>query len=79
MKPAPGAYNMALTDVEIRNAKPRPSLFELSDGGGLQLWVYPEGAKRWRMAHRFAGAQKVLLSRQERLRVTPVSKAAPGI
>lgn len=51
---------MALTDLEIRNAKQRPSLFKLSDGGGLQLWVYPDGAKRWRMAYRFAGAQKTL-------------------
>lgn len=51
---------MPLTDVEVRAAKPRASLFKLSDGGGLQLWVYPDGAKRWRMAYRHAGRQKTL-------------------
>ncbi|PWB88530.1 tyrosine-type recombinase/integrase [Methylosinus sporium] len=51
---------MPLTDLELRAAKPRDSLFKLSDGGGLQLWVYPDGARRWRMAYRFAGAQKAL-------------------
>jgi Arm DNA-binding domain len=28
--------------------------------GGLQLWITPDGAKRWRMAYRFGGAQKTL-------------------
>jgi len=32
----------------------------LSDGGGLQLWVSPDGAKRWRLAYRFNEAQKTL-------------------
>ena len=51
---------MPLTELEIRAAKPRDTLFKLADGGGLQLWVYPDGAKRWRMAYRFGGAQKTL-------------------
>jgi integrase len=33
---------------------------KLSDGGGLQLWITPDGAKRWRLAYRFGGAQKAL-------------------
>ena len=37
-----------------------PKIFKLSDGGGLQLWVTPDGAKRWRLAYRFGGAQKIL-------------------
>ncbi len=51
---------MSLTDIEIRKAKPGPRLVKLSDGGGLQLWLMPDGAKRWRLAYRFAGSQKVL-------------------
>ena len=51
---------MSLTELEIRAAKPGASIVKLSDGAGLQLWVSPDGAKRWRMAYRFAGRQKVL-------------------
>lgn len=51
---------MALTDREIRNVKLGPSLAKLSDGGGLQLWVMPDGAKRWRLAYRYNGMQKTL-------------------
>ena len=51
---------MALSDLQVRNAKPSGSIVKLSDGGGLQLWVTPDGAKRWRLAYRFAGVQKAL-------------------
>jgi len=51
---------MPLTDMEIRTAKPGPRLAKLSDGSGLQLWIMPDGAKRWRLAYRLAGVQKVL-------------------
>ena len=44
--------NMALTDMEIRAAKPSARIVKLSDGGGLQLWLMPDGAKRWRLAYR---------------------------
>ena len=49
-----------LTDMQIRKAKAGPKLGKLSDGHGLQLWVYPDGAKRWRLAYVFAGKQKTL-------------------
>ena len=51
---------MPLSDVAIRAAKPAARLTKLSDGGGLQLWVTPDGAKRWRLAYRFDGTQKAL-------------------
>lgn len=47
-----------LTDLEVRKKKPGEKLIKLSDGLGLQLWVYPDGAKRWRLAYTFAGKQK---------------------
>src|SRR4030088_3493536 len=56
-----GEYtNMALTDREIRKIEPGTALAKLSDGGGLQLWVTPDGAKRWRLAYRHNGKQKTL-------------------
>ena len=51
---------MPLTDMEIRTAKPGARLIKLSDGGGLQLWIMPDGAKRWRFAYRLGRAQKLL-------------------
>lgn len=51
---------MALTDSAIRNAKPRETLFKISDSGGLQLLVKPSGAKLWRLAYRLLGKQKSL-------------------
>ena len=50
---------MALTDAQcrIRSAGKRQ---KLSDGGGLQLWVQPNGSRLWRFAYRYAGKQKVL-------------------
>lgn len=51
---------MALTDIQIRNAKAGAGIVKLSDGGGLQVWIYGDGAKRWRMAYRYNGRQKTL-------------------
>jgi hypothetical protein len=51
---------MALTDIAIRNAKPRRKVVKLSDGGGLYLLIQPHGTKRWRLAYRFSGKQKLL-------------------
>ena len=51
---------MALTDVAVKQAKASEKLDKLSDGGGLQLWIFPDGAKRWRLAYRFGGKQKAL-------------------
>jgi integrase len=51
---------MPWSDIALRNAKPGPKLQKLSDGGGLQLWIFPDGAKRWRLAYRFGGKQKLL-------------------
>lgn len=51
---------MPLSDVQIRSTKAGPKLVKLSDGGGLQLWIMPNGSKLWRLAYRFAEKQKVL-------------------
>ena len=51
---------MALSDLFCRQARPTPKVQKFSDGGGLQLWVQPTGARWWRLAYRFGGKQKVL-------------------
>lgn len=51
---------MALSELQIRHAKPQAKSYKMSDGGGLQLWISPDGANRWRLAYRFGGKQKAL-------------------
>jgi integrase len=51
---------MALTDMTIRNAKPRTKPFKLGDSGGLFLQVTPSGGKLWRFKYRCAGKEKLL-------------------
>lgn len=51
---------MPLTELECRAAKAAEKVRKLSDGSGLQLWVLPSGAKRWRLAYRFEGQQKTM-------------------
>lgn len=51
---------MSLTDVSVRNAKPREKAYKLSDGDGMFLFVPARGKKCWRMKYRFAGKEKLL-------------------
>jgi hypothetical protein len=51
---------MALTNIEIQNAKGRTKPYKLADGGWLYLVVNPSNSKLWRMAYRFGGKEKVL-------------------
>jgi integrase len=41
-----------LTDIQVRNAKPKDKPYTLADGGGMYLEVAPSGSKIWRMAYR---------------------------
>lgn len=51
---------MALTAIQVKNAKAIDKPLKLSDGGGLFLFVQPNGSKYWRLAYRFQGKQKTL-------------------
>lgn len=51
---------MPLTDIAIRNAKPREKAYKVADGKGLFIWIQPNGSKWWRYAYRFDGKQKTL-------------------
>lgn len=41
-----------LTVSKINQTKPGEKLIKLSDGGGLALWIYPTGARVWRMSYK---------------------------
>lgn len=41
-----------LTDMQVRNAKPKEKPYKLFDGGGLHLEVTPTGSRIWRMKFR---------------------------
>jgi len=51
---------MALTDIQIRNAKPLDKQYKLADSGGLFMLVHPNGSKYWRFKYRFLGKEKTL-------------------
>ena len=49
---------MALTDIVIRNAKPKDKPYKLGDALGLFLLVQPTGGKLWRLKYRVDGKEK---------------------
>lgn len=49
-----------LSDLEIRNAKPKDTDYKLYDGGGLHLVVTRTGGKLWRLKYSFNGKEKTL-------------------
>ena len=49
-----------LTDVLVRNAKPKLKEYGLYDGYGLILIIKPSGAKLWRSIYRFQGKENSL-------------------
>lgn len=51
---------MALTDVAIRNAKPRSKPYKMGDALGLFVLIQPSGGKLWRFKYRFDGREKKL-------------------
>jgi hypothetical protein len=52
---------MKLSDTFIRNISGNGKVQKHSDGGGLFLYVTPQGKKSWRMGYRFLGKQKLLV------------------
>lgn len=51
---------MALTDIAIRNAKPRAKPYKMGDERGLFLLVQPSGGKLWKVKYRVDGREKKL-------------------
>ncbi len=51
---------MALTNISLRNAKPKDKAYKLYDEAGLFIQVTPAGGKWWRFKYRFEGKEKLL-------------------
>jgi len=51
---------MALTDTEIRKARPEQKAYRLPDSRGLFLFVTPTGGRLWRYKYRHDGKQKLM-------------------
>lgn len=49
-----------LTNIAVKNAKPRSKPYKMSDGQGLYLLVKPNGGRYWRIDYRFADKRKTL-------------------
>lgn len=51
---------MSLTEIAVKNAKPRAKQYKLTDGLGLFLLITPKGGRYWRLKYRFGGKEKLL-------------------
>jgi len=47
-----------LTDTRLRGLKPREQRYEVRDGGGLALWVYPTGRRSWVYTYEIQGKKR---------------------
>lgn len=47
-----------LANTEVKQAKSKPKVYILSDGGGLQLRVNPSGSKKWLFAYQQPHSKK---------------------
>jgi len=51
---------VSLTDVAIKNAKPRAKPYKMGDSRGLFILIQPSGGKLWRLKYRIDGREKKL-------------------
>jgi len=49
-----------LTELSIKQAKPKEKQYKLTDGEGMYLRIYPNGSKYWQLQYWFDGKQKIL-------------------
>ncbi|SBW15259.1 hypothetical protein BR10RB9215_C12108 [Brucella sp. 10RB9215] len=51
---------MALSDLKIKNAKPKDKEYKLFDGDGLYALVRPNASKLWRLKYSYLGKERLL-------------------
>ncbi|MES2983729.1 MAG: tyrosine-type recombinase/integrase [Pseudomonadota bacterium] len=51
---------MALTELAVKNLKPKDKLYRIADGEGLTLEVSPSGSKLWRLRYRHKGKGQMI-------------------
>ena len=73
-----------LSELQVKNAKPKDRDYKLADGGGLYLLVTPTGGKLWRCDYRYDDKRRTLAfgpypsltlaeARQRRVGVAPLA------
>ena len=55
-----GQEKMKLTDVRVRNAKPRERDYKITDGHGLHVLVRVNGSRLWRYRYEFEGKEQLM-------------------
>ena len=51
---------MALTNIQVKQAKPEGKPYKLADGKGMYLYVTVKGHRYWRFDYRYGGKRKTL-------------------
>ncbi len=51
---------MKLTELAIKNLKPKAKSYRVTDGGGLSLEISPAGGKLWRWRYYYQGKEQIL-------------------
>lgn len=49
-----------LSDLQVKNSKPKNTAYKLTDGDGLYILVTPSGGKLWRLDYSYDGKRKTL-------------------
>lgn len=49
-----------LTELQVKNAKPRADKYTMAAGQGLTLLLMPDGSKYWRLRYRFGGKARMI-------------------
>ena len=66
---------MALTELAIKNLKPKERLYRIADSAGLTLEIPPSGSKLWRYRYRFQGkAQMISLGKYPDVKLADARK-----
>ena len=51
---------MPLTNLQVKQAKPKDKAYKLADAKGMYLYVNAKGQKYWRMDYRYGGKRNTL-------------------
>jgi len=66
---------MGLTDVKVKQAKPRDKQYKMFDGEGLYLLVHSNGGKYWQLKYRFNGEKVYSIGRYPAVTLAQARKA----
>jgi hypothetical protein len=54
-----------LSDIQIKNLKPKAKAYKQADEGGLNIIVRPTGTKVWQIPYQLAGKYNVCMSSED--------------